>query len=326
MPKGKIRNQFFPNSVQDELSEIAEVTWNTSYHNYSNDDLLKAAQKFDVFITGWGSPKISSGVISKSSRLKLILHTGATLVPYVDQTTFKANIRIASASHIYARSVAEGNLAYILAGLRQIPYWDAQTKQGLWRTDDFDNQGLFDKKVGIIGFGEVTQFLIPMLHLFTNQIFVYSNHLSAVALENKQVKKASLETIFDTCDIITIQAALTDKTRGMINRNLLDRIKASTLLVNTARGELIDEKYLYQCLKTASFSAVLDVYGTEPVPADNPFVGKRNVISLPHQAGPTQDQYISVGRFIVQQIKSYQKNGVLKNESHFEDLAHMSSY
>lgn len=324
MPKGEIRNQFLPVEIQVQFHALASVTWNETTAQFSREVLTQAALEYDVLITGWGTPKMDASVLPAHPRLKLILHTGGTLAPYVDDTTFQAGIRVASSNHIYARSVAEGTLAYLLAGLRQIPYWDARTKQGLWRPDHFVNQGLFDKKVGIIGFGAITKQLIPMLQLFTSDIAIHSQHASEAELNRYQVKQDSLTAIFDRCDVVIIQTSLTPQTAGMITSDLLDRLKPNCLLVNTARGEIIDEAYLYQCLKAQRFSAVLDVYGEEPVPKSNPFVGLNHVITMPHQAGPTQDQYRKVGELLVKQLQAYQAKGELLDEVLPEAISHMS--
>lgn len=314
MPDNAIRKQFLPCKVAEELLEkIGEVVWNPSSENYSEYELKKLLQDADAVITGWGCPRITEEML-EGSHLRLIAHTGGTVAPYLVPGIFQKGVRVTCCNELYAQSVAEGTLAYILAGLRQIPYWDRIVKNGGWRTDEFQNGGLFGKKVGLTGYGAITKWLIPMLQLFETEILLSSSHMSEEECMQLGVKKAELHQIFSECDIISLHNGLTERTWHMIDRELLAQIKPGALLVNTARGGIIDEEALIEELQDGQFYAVLDVFESEPLAADSPLRTLPNVILIPHMGGPTSDRYAICGQTVAEEIQRLRDNQPLRYE------------
>lgn len=324
LPDGAVRNLFLPPSNQLLLENLGDVLWNPGTEQFSQDELRHLLAKVDVVITGWGSPCIGEHVLS-TPHPKMLAHTGGTIAPYVDRTTYEKGIVVVSANAVYAKSVAEGSLAYMLAGLRRLAYWDRNLRAGGWRTDRFTNAGLFEKKIGLIGFGTVTKYLIPLLKPFTPDIYVYSDHLSEEEAGRNGVKKSSLDEIFSGCDIISLHNALTPKTKHLINDSLLSRIPEGALLINTARGGIIDEVALIKQLETNRFQAVLDVFSQEPLALDSPLRRLENVTIIPHMAGPTTDMYALSGRAVIEDIQRWKEGKPLQNALSVDALSHMTA-
>ncbi len=142
-----------------------------------------------------------------------------------------------------------------------------------------------------------------MLKLFDTEILLYSSHTTEEECAKLGVRKAGMEEIFSQCSIVSLHNALTDKTRGIVNRELLSKLKSGALLVNTARGGLIDENALIDELRTGRFHAVLDVFETEPLPENSPLRKLPNVILIPHMGGPTGDRYAFCGETVAEEIR-----------------------
>lgn len=313
MPDSVIRRQFLPSPVASLLEARGEVEWNPSSSHITADELRQKLPSTDVVITGWGCPRIGGDVLTGEKAPALLLHTGGTVAPYVDDITYQKGVQVVSANEVYAKSVAEGVLAYMLAGLRNIPYWHSQTVSGQWHPDDFINSGLFGKRVGLTGFGAITRHLLPLLQVFQTEILLASGHMSEEDCRALGVKKSTVDEIFESCDIVSLHNALTPKTEDMADARRLRLLKDHSLFVNTARGGLVDEAALTAELATGRFFAVLDVYRQEPLPADSPLCGLSNVILMPHMAGPTIDRYPAAGMLLVEELRRFQNGEPLQH-------------
>lgn len=314
MPENAVRQQFLTPANTLLLEEVGDVVWNQTGRQYTTQELQTLLPEMDALITGWGCPRIGIDVLGKGKYPGILAHTGGTIAPYVDAGTYQAGIHVVSANELYAKSVAEGTLAYMLSALRRIPYWDHMVKSGSWRGAEFENYGLFGKRVGLTGFGATVRHLLPLLKVFDTEILVCSGHLSSEECQVYGVKPAGLEEIFSTCDVISLHNALTDTTRHMINGNLLGMIQDGAVLINTARGAVIDQQALISALSERRFTALLDVFETEPLELDSPLRSMDNVILVPHMAGPTSDLYERVGRTMIEEIKNFKENKTLRYE------------
>lgn len=324
MPTGEPRVRFFPPELQNALEEIGAVTWNPTAAQYTTEAVAEHINEYDVVITGWGSPAIPGRILTADTKLKAIVHTAGTIVPFVDAETFAAGVQVASANDLFARSVAEGVVAYMLAALRDIPHYNTEVHAGRWRPAQFTNAGLYHKAIGLVGFGTITKHLIPLLQGFTSDIRVFSHHPNDAAFAALHVRAASLEEIFSECDIVSLHSALNPQNAHMINAALLDQLRPGALFVNTARAGLVDEPALLARLKQGDIKAALDVFDQEPLPADHPYRDLANVLLIPHMAGPTTDWYPEIGKHTIQQIKRLQAGQPLLDGYHADALSRMT--
>jgi phosphoglycerate dehydrogenase-like enzyme len=314
MPAGEIRDSFIPYDTKKKLEALGEITWNGGTENFSTDELRGKIAGFDICITGWGSAYFDESVLDNSDALKLIAHTGGTVAPYVGDAVYGKGIKVISGNTMYAESVAEGTVAYILGSLRDIVYYNNEVQQGRWRSDIVTNEGLLDQTVGLIGYGAIARHVVQMLKPFRTKIKVYSRHISAETCRESGIKKATLEDIFSTCKVISLHSALTPDTHHMIGRELLSMIPDGSVLINTARGAIIDESALEQELVKKRFKAVLDVFEVEPLPMGSKLRGLDHVILIPHMGGPTLDRWKMITEELIKDIQNFWKNGNLKYE------------
>ena len=269
---------------------------------------------------------MNAEIISKASRLRLIAHTGGTVAPIVTPEIYEQNISVVSGNEVYAESVAEGTLAYILAGLRSIPQYNNAVHAGGWRESILDNKGLLDRTIGLVGFGAITRYLIPLLKPFRTNIILQSKHLSDEDFKAYGVTRAeSMEQLFSTSDIVSLHLARTRETYHVINKELLALMPDGALLVNTARGSVVDEKALEDELISGRISAVLDVFEEEPLPADSRLRGLENVILIPHMAGPTGDRHGHVTMELIGEMKRILNGEPLKNPIDYKSAIRMTN-
>jgi phosphoglycerate dehydrogenase-like enzyme len=197
-------------------------------------------------------------------------------------------------------------------------------KSGGWRSSDFYNRGLLDQTVGLVGFGEIPRYLVPMLKPFRVKVKAFDKFVDAQTMAEYGVEKVEIEDIFATCPIISIHLPATEETYHMIDRRLLKLIQNDAVLVNTARGSVIDENALIEELKLNRFKVVLDVYEKEPLPDDSPLRKMDNAILIPHMGGPTVDRRKYATLAVLDDINNFINNRPLVHEITAERAARMT--
>lgn len=286
IPRGFRNDSFVTEAVREKLESVAEVKYNETGKQLSGEELKNALSDCDAVITGWGQPKICPADLGNA---KIIVHTGGTVGGIVDLSVFDTDTAVLSGNAFYAESVAEGVISYMLFALRRMGFYENEVKNARW-TWEAKTEGLLGQSVGIISLGAISKKLIPMLKAFTNDIKVYSTHPNPETAEKMGFTYAGLDEIFKTCKIVSVHTAKNDDTFHMINKHHFDLLSDGALFINTARGAVIDEDALCEALKENRFTALLDVFETEPPKADSPLLKLDNALTFPHMAGPTYDR------------------------------------
>lgn len=314
MPRTPTSDTFLTPNAMEKLRALGEVEQNPYDRHLEVDEVVELAKDADVLITSWGSCKYFRKDIEKMPNLKMIAHAGGTVAPVAAPDVYETNVKVISGNDVFAKSVAEGCLCYILAALRRMEHYMGVMREGGFRTDVFENRGLFGKKLGIVGFGTIARHLLDLVRWFDLEILIYSSHLTDEEAATYGARTASLEEIFTECDVISIHASNTEKTRGMITRELMESMKSDALLVNTARGAVIDEPAMFEMLLAGRFYAALDVYAEEPPAPDAPIRQCENALLMPHMGGPTMDMRGVVTTELCKDIARLQKGEPLHYE------------
>ncbi len=323
MKKGPIRDGFISADSVKLLRDNFDVVFNETGEEMTEESLSVTLRGgYDAVLTGWGSP-----FINDAYGLRLIAHTGGSVGDIVDEKTYGSGVRVISANSIYAESTAEGVLTYILSVLRNIPSETALMKEGhYWKEDGvLDSVGLIGKTVGIVGVGAVAKNLIRMMTPFRVKFLLYDDYeIDLKSLGPVEAVQTTLDRVISESDVVSVHAALNDKTRGMIGKNEFSMIRDGALFVNASRGLIIDELALIDALKTGRFRAFLDVYEREPLPADSELRRLPNVFLMPHRAGPANDLYPTIGREIILDMIRFRDGEPLKYEIRRDDALRMT--
>ncbi len=315
---------FFTDRALEALEKLGAVTRNPYDRELTLEELVEMGQDADVLITGWSTPKIDKAAVQKMPKLKIIAYSAGSVAPVIDTDVYETGVRVLSGNDVFARSVAEGCLCYTLCALRRIEHYTAVMRDGGWKEQAFQNRGLIGKRVGIVGFGAIARYFVQLIRWFGCDVMIYSSHLSDEDAAKYGARAASLEEIFSTCDVISIHAAMNDKNAGMINRQLLSSMKPDALLVNTARGRIIDEPAMFEMLLDGKFYAALDVYAKEPPAPDAPIRQCKNAFLMPHLAGPTMDMREVVILELCQDFVRFEKGEEMKLEISCEAAKRMT--
>ncbi len=316
-------NTFFTERSLEKLSSLGEVTRNPYDRHLTIDELIEMAQDAEVIVGGWGTPKLDLEHYKKLPNLKLYMYTAGSIAPVISADLAETDLRIIGGNNVFAKSVAEGALAYMLVSLRNIEEYLGVMRDGGWKNEDYFNRGLLGKKVGIVGFGTISKYLMDALKWFGCEILIYSGYITDEDAAKYNGRVATLEEIFSTCDIVSLHSTLTERTTGMITRELLSMLKPDALFVNTARGQIVDEEALFEFLVDERFFAALDVYNGMPQ-ADHPVRKKKNVFMMPHMAGPTIDARELVTLELCDDLARWQKGEKLQHEFFAANVSRMT--
>lgn len=303
-----IRDSFMKEDTIRRLESLGEVSYCGDDPLYG-EDLKKAAAGADVLFTGWGQKTIHADDIPS---VKIIAHTGGTVGGIIAPDVFEKGVKVLSGNAYYAESVAEGVIAYMLFALRNMGYYSHELSEGRWQENR--TEGLLDQRVGIISVGAISRIVLEHLKAYRAKVKVFSTRPDPAYAEKMGFTYASLEEIFSTCRVVSLHTARNPETRHMIRAEHFAMLEDGAVFLNTARGEVIDEDALAAELKTGRIRAVLDVYQTEPLPADSPFVGLKNAMLFPHQCGPTYDRRDFVTQGLIDDVVAFFEGKAVKNE------------
>lgn len=286
MPQNYLREDYFPEKVMEALKKMGNVYLNDSVQQFTEDEFADRIEDMDVCVTHWGCPKFTKKVLERAKKLKLIAHAAGSVGWLVTDEVYDREIKVCSANHLMAKSVAEGVLTYILSGLRRIPQYDRAMRNGMLWPHYKDAGSLFGQKIGLIGLGMVGRFLLELLVPFHVSVKVYDPYISEESMSDYKnvVLCSTIEEVLKWGNIISLHASKNPETYHMLHGNRIKLIKDGSLLVNTSRGANIDEKALIEALRENRFTALLDVYEEEPLPLDSELRQLENVSIMPHVA------------------------------------------
>lgn len=254
-----------------------------------NDQLMKHIKEVDAVIFN-SSNMIDEDLMKQAPKLKIAFKSGAR-PENVDYDYAKAHgVAIGWTPAANSQSVAEYTILLMLASLKRFVEGNRVFRQGGWRNDCDLGHDLSGRTVGLVGFGGIGQKVAKMLTAFDVKLMAYDPYTPDEVFEKYEVDRVSFEEILVQCDIVSIHCMLTDETRNMFNREAFQKMKEGAILINSARGGMIDEVALEEAIQSKKiFGAGLDVYAEEPPAEDHVFRNLVNLTGTPHIAARTQE-------------------------------------
>ncbi len=303
-----------------DLSKFAEVVHFAGQRPAQKADLLQLLFDADACITSWDVAQFDQDVISAAPNLKTIVHMGGSVKKLVSDALWEKGIRVFSARPALARDVAETTLGLMIVGIKNIWPLAHHLRNGGWRDSPYwPTRELHRNKIGIVGASEVGRYVITLLKPFDPKILLYDPFVSEIESEKLGVTKVNLEELVREVDILSLHAPALPATEKMISADHLKNMKDDCILINTARGSLIDEPALIKELEKGRFFAYLDVTEPEPASLDSPLRFLPNVVLLPHLAGCISD-CSHLSNLAVEELRRFFFNEPFINEIKVTDL------
>lgn len=264
---------------------------------FSEEGVIKELQNADAGIIDI-EPYGESIFSRVKDTAKLLVRFGVGFDKVDLKAASRHGIAIARTTGANTTAVAEMALTLMLSCSRKISRCQTRTKSGEW-VKDIGNE-IIGGTVGIIGYGCIGRRLARLLKGFDCRILAYDPFPKKEVLEADGVELVSLEELFARSDAISIHVPYTEQTHHMVDREALARMKPTAVIVNTARGNIVDEDALYEALKSGQIAgAGVDVFAQEPLPADSPLLTLENAVLTPHVSSQTVESLWSVYKMAV---------------------------
>ena len=280
----------------------------------SKQNLIKQLPKFDGITLRVA--KLNSDILSKCKKLKVISRHGVGYDNVDINFLKKNNIKLLITATANAVSVAEHVMYMLLSLSKGIVKYDTMVRSGDFRNDvkKLLTYEIFNKEILIMGFGRIGKILIKRCLGFDMSVNVYDPFVDEKVIESFGGKKVEdLNLAFKTADFMSIHMPLNEKTKNLINLEKLKSMKQNMIIINTARGGIINEKDLNQAINmNIIFGAGLDVFEKEPIDLNNPLINNKRVLLSPHSATFTQECTKRMGIQTVQNLIDFFENKVQK--------------
>ena len=297
-PKILITDKIHDSAIE-EARKFAEVT--TAF-GASEDEIVSKIREYDALIVRSGT-QVTRKII-EAGKLKVIGRAGVGL-DNVDVTAAKEKgAAVVNAPESLTIAVAEMTFGLVISLMRKIVAGDKSLREKRWDRNKLMGNELYRKTIGIVGFGRIGREVADRANAFGMKVIAYDPY---VTIEDARESNAKLiveiDELLKNSDVISVHAPLTPQTKHLINAEKLKLMKNSAVLVNIARGGLVDTNALIDALKNKKIAgAALDVFETEPL-GESPLLELENVVLTPHLGASSAEAQVVAGTIVVEKIK-----------------------
>ena len=284
--------------VYKELETIGDCV-DISKSNSRDKDLANHIKDCEIVVIR-SATKLTKEVLDKAEQLKIIARCGVG-IDNVDLDFAKSkNIFVTNSPSANLISVVELTVALIISVSRKLSLADSHLKKGEWNRSQFLGNELYGKTLGIVGFGKAGRLVAERMKSFGMSIVFYDPYVTAWNGSEKSIK---LDDLLRTADVVSIHVIKTKDTENLISKDMLDLLKPSSVIINTSRGGVLDEDYLFELLESEKiFGAGLDVYSNEPPKNVDRYNGL-NLVTTPHIGASTNEAQLKAGLETIENIK-----------------------
>jgi len=270
-------------------------------------EILRETKPY-VLLAAWACPRLPENLpIGEDGGLRYVAYLAGSIRKLVPRPLLEKGLLVTNWGSSISRTISECGLLLILSAMRRASYWSvAMHREGAWKQGlKTETQSLFEKRVGIHGFGKIAQQMVPLLKPFGGVISTYSPSVPDAFLAECGVQRCtSLEDLFSENEVIVELAPYHAKNHHIVTEELLRSIPKGGVFVNVGRGAVVDEQALIQVARERAddLQIGLDVYEKEPLAEESPLRGMPNVALLPHIAGPTKDRRCDSGSVAIDNL------------------------
>ncbi len=284
----------------DLLDTLEDVSYDMKT-GLSKDELIAIMPEYDGLIIRSGT-RPDADIIAAGSNLKVIGRAGIGVDNIDLEAATKHGVTVVNTPRANSIATAEQTLALMLSMNRFTAQSHASVGAGNWNRGDYVGTELYGKTLGVIGFGYIGRLVTARAQAFGMKVVAADPYVSVEAAAELDVELLPLDGLLAVADMITLHAIVTDETKEMINAESISKMKDGVMLVNVARGKLVNEEELAAALQSGKVAAAgLDVFYSEP-PENCPLIGLPNVTHTPHLGASSKEAQAAVGIQIVEQV------------------------
>jgi phosphoglycerate dehydrogenase-like enzyme len=303
-----IQRQILDGETTDLLKRLFEVRWPSERnHQVTAAEAAELLRDADGCLTSWGSPPLTKDLLDRAPRLRIMSHAGGSVKSYVSDEVWRRKITVTSGSGVIAVDVAHFAIALMVIGRKNMMELAAQASAGEW-TGVWGHRPPDDLRgctVGIVSAGHVGRKVIELLKPFETTILLYDPYVTADEARALGATRVEITDLFRRSDVVSLHAPSLKTTRHLVNAARLALMKNGAILINTARGSLVDEAALIHELKKRRIWAFLDVTDPEPPPPGSPLFSCPNLTLTPHIAGSIGRGRRKIGDHAIEELRRF---------------------
>ncbi len=293
-----------------EAEDGIDVDVNTGL---SPEELKKIISPYDALVIR-SATKVTADLLEAADSLKVVGRAGIGLDNVDIPAATKKGVAVMNTPGGNVVTTAEHTISLMMALTRKIPQGTASLKAGRWDKKKLQGREVMNKTLGVIGFGKIGSVVADRARGLKMRVVIYDPVVQPDVIEKEGFEWVPLDKLFREADYITVHVPKNKNTTGLINKAAFDQMKNGVMIINCARGGIVDEDALYEALTSGKVAgAALDVFATEPPPADHPLLGLDNIICTPHLGASTAEAQTNVAVAVAEQIIEYLKNNNIIN-------------
>jgi D-3-phosphoglycerate dehydrogenase len=279
----------------------------------SPDELLELIADVDGLAIRSGT-KVTAEVFEAASNLKIVGRAGIGVDNVEISAATEHGVVVVNTPEGNNITTAEHAIALMVSLARHVPQATASMKAGKWEKKKFQGMELYNRTLGVLGAGNIGRFVVSRAKGLGMKVIVHDPYLTAEAAARLEVERVSLDEMMSRADVVTVHVPKTKETTGILGAPQFAKAKPGLLVINAARGGIVDEAALLDALESGQVAAAgLDVFVEEPPSADHPLVNHPNVICTPHLGASTEQAQINVAVAVAEQIRDYLLRGEIRN-------------
>ena len=314
-------------SVDEKCTEILKSAgFEVDYKiDFSKKELLSAIKNYNALVVR-SSTHVDDELIENMTNMELIGRAGAGVDNIDIKAATRKGILVMNTPGGNTISAAEHTLAIMLASVRKIPQANISLHLKKWDRNRFKGNELFGKTLGLIGLGKIGKEVALRAKAFGLKVIAFDPIVSSDVISDLEIQLVALDDIWKNSDIISVHTPLNDRTKNLISYNELSKCKSGVVIINCARGGIVNEKDLLKALKEGKVSAVgLDVFETEPPDFSTGLIQHPSVVCTPHLGASTEEAQQKVAIQIAEQVVEYFKNGSVSGSVNASSLKEISN-
>ncbi|MGM0451699.1 MAG: phosphoglycerate dehydrogenase [Thermodesulfobacteriota bacterium] len=258
--------------------------------------------------------KVTEELLEAAEKLKVIGRAGIGVDNIDVEAATKRGVLVMNTPGGNVVTTGEHAIAMMMALTRNIPQGTMSLKEGRWDKKKLQGREIMDKTLGVIGFGKIGSVVAKRARGLKMRVMVYDPVVTPEKIQKAGCESVTLDELYASADYITVHVPKIKKTTNMIDKKAFEKMKNGVMFINCARGGIVNEEALGEALKMGKVAgAALDVFETEPPPADHPLLAMDNVIVTPHLGASTAEAQTNVAVAIARQINDYLINETITN-------------
>lgn len=292
--------------VLQRLRGFAEVDTGLLVGDFADPAARDALGRAEFLVTGWGCPRLDAAALDAMPKLRVVVHAAGSVKHHVGEEVWRRGIAVSSAADANATPVAEYTRAMILLALKRAFTLSAQLTTVGWPGPDRRRpSGLVRRTIGLVGASRIGRLVAERLRDFDVRILMSDPYLDQAGAAALGVELVDLDTLVSTSDVVSLHAPQLPETHHLMDARRLALMPDGGILINTARGSLVDTDALVRECATGRLDAVLDVTDPEPIGGDHPLLALPNVFVTPHLAGAQGTEIALLGEYAVADLERF---------------------